>query len=198
MLPSYPPTEYWTGPPQQVHRLAVALLAAGEEVRVITTNGDGPRVLDVPAGRWIEFEGVPVFYGHRIQRAADFAWDAWRQISTAARSADVIHVTGNFSWMNLKAAAVARRTGVPVVVSPRGTLDPGALRFSPGKKALYFRLGGSRALAEAAAYHVTSDMERGYVEARYPGARIAWFPTASSCPRIRTSRGGRAPRPARG
>ncbi len=182
LIPAYPPTDYWTGPPHQVHRLVRELRAGGDDVRVVTTNGNGSRVLDVPAGRWIEHEGVPVFYGHRIPKTADFAWDAWRAISWAARSADVIHVTGNFSWMNLAAAAVARRTGVPVVVSPRGTLDPEALRFSSGKKAWYFRFGGSRALTEAAAFHVTSDMERAYVLARYPSARIEVVPNGVIVP----------------
>jgi glycosyltransferase involved in cell wall biosynthesis len=182
LISAYPPADFVTGPPQQVHRLVRELRAGGEDVRVVTTNGNGSHVLHVAAGRWTEHEGVPVFYGHRLVRAGDLSWDAWRAVDREARSADLIHVSGLFSSFNLSAAAASRRSGVPVVVSPRGMLDPEALAFSPRKKALYFRLGGSRALAEAAAFHVTSEMERTYVANRLPGARIEIVPNGVVVP----------------
>jgi glycosyltransferase involved in cell wall biosynthesis len=149
---------------------------------VITTNGNGPRPLDLPAGRWIEHEGVPVYYARRIPRTADLSWDAWRAIARESAGADLIHVTGIFSWFSLAAAVVSRRHAVPVVVSPRGQLDPDALVFSPRKKAVYFRLGGSRALNEAAGFHVTSEMERGYVSAAFPRGRVAIVPNGVAVP----------------
>jgi len=182
LIYAYSPADFVTGPPHQVHRLTRELRAAGSDVRVITTNGNGPQVLDVPAGRWIEHEGVPVYYGRRIPRTGNFSWDAWRAVVREAGSADLIHVTGIFSLFNLAAAAASRRCAVPVVVSPRGMLDPDALIFSPRKKALYFRLGGSRALAEAAAFHVTSEMERAHVAALLPGARIEIVPNGAALP----------------
>jgi glycosyltransferase involved in cell wall biosynthesis len=178
----YPPAEFATGPPQQVHRLSRELRAGGVDVRVITTNANGPSVVALPAGRWVEHEGVPVNYGRRIPRTADLSWDAWRTIVHEAANADLIHVTGIFSWINLAAAAASRRRGVPVVVSPRGSLDPDALVFSPWKKAAYFRLGGSRALHEAAAFHVTSEMERAHIAVLLPGARIEIVPNGVVVP----------------
>jgi len=162
--------------------LARELRAAGVDVRVITTNGNGRNALDVPAGRWTEHEGVSVYYGRRIPRTADLSWGAWREIVREAGSADLIHVTYIFSWLNLAAAAASRRHGIPVVVSPRGSLDPDALRFSPRKKALYFRFGGSRALEEAAAFHVTSETERAHVAGLFPGARIELVPNGVAVP----------------
>jgi glycosyltransferase involved in cell wall biosynthesis len=182
LIGAYPPADFSTGPPQQLHRLARELRAGGVDVRVITTNANGPDTLDVATGRWIEHEGVPVYYGRRIPRTADLSWDAWRAIAREADTADLIHVTGIFSWINLAAAAASRRRGVPVVVSPRGSLDPDALVFSPRKKAWYFRLGGSRALEEAAAFHVTSEMERAHVAALLPGARIGIVPNGVAVP----------------
>lgn len=179
---AYPPADFPTGPPQQLHRLARALRADGVDVRVITTNGNGSDVLAVPAGRFIEHEGVPVYYGRRFRRTADLSFDAWRAIVREGPAADLIHVTGIFSWMNLAAAAVGRRHGVPVIVSPRGSLDPDALIFSPLKKAVFFWLGGTRALDEAAAFHVTSQMERAHVAARLPGRRIEVVPNGVSLP----------------
>ena len=54
--------------------------------------------------------------------------------------------------------------------------------FSPKKKAWFYRAGGLRALAEAAAFHVTSEMERGYVEASVPGARTGLVPNGVTVP----------------
>lgn len=179
---SYPPTTHATGPPQQIHRLAQEMRARGVDVRVIATNADGPRTLDVPADRWIEFEGVPVFYGRRIPGTADLSWGAWRALHRDARRADLVHVTGIFAWINLAADHACRRRGIPVVVSPRGSLDPKALAFSPRKKALFLRLGGRRALERAAAYHVTSEMERDHVTAFVPGARTGLVPNAVVVP----------------
>jgi len=178
----YPPAKFYTGPPQQVHRLARELRAADVDVRVVTTNANGPDTIDLPTGRWVDFEGVPVFYGRRLPGTNKISWSAWRTIVREAAHTDLIHATGLFSWTNLAVAARARRVGVPVVVSPRGSLDPEALAFSPGKKAWFFRLGGSRALEEAAAFHVTSQMEREYVEAFVPGARTGLIPNGVIVP----------------
>jgi glycosyltransferase involved in cell wall biosynthesis len=167
----YPPADFYTGPPHQVHRLARELPAAGVDVRVVTTNANGPNTIDLPAGRWIEFEGVPVYYGRRLPGMGLLSWDAWRTIVREVARVDLIHVTGLFTWTNLAVAARARRAEIPVIVSPRGSLDPEALVFSARKKAWFFRMGGFRALEEAAAFHVTSQMEREYVEAFVPGAR---------------------------
>lgn len=178
----YPPADFYTGPPHQVHRLARELPATHVDVRVVTTNANGPDAIDLPAARWIEFEGVPVYYGRRLPGMGLLSWDAWRMIVREAANADLIHVTGLFSWINLAVASRARRVGVPVVVSPRGSLDPEALVFSARKKAWFFRMGGLRALQEAAAFHVTSHMEREYVEAFSPGARIGLVPNGVAVP----------------
>jgi glycosyltransferase involved in cell wall biosynthesis len=165
-----------------VHRLARELRLADIDVRVVTTNANGPLTTDVPTARWVELEGVPVYYGRRIPRTGHLSWSAWRTLGRESANADLIHVTGIFSWMNLATAGASRRHGIPVVVSPRGSLDPDALVFSPRKKTWYFRLGGSRALEEATAFHVTSEMERAYVEALRPSACIRVVPNGVEVP----------------
>lgn len=178
---AYAPAEFPTGTPQ-VHSLVRELHAGGIDVRVVTTNGNGARALEVATGRWTQHETVPVYYGRRIPRTADLSWDAWRTFEREAAAADLIHVRGMFSWINLAAAASGRRRGVPVVVSPRGMLNPEALSFSRWKKDLYFRCGGTRALEEAAGFHVTSDEERAHVHALLPGALIGIVPHGVTVP----------------
>jgi hypothetical protein len=60
VIPAYPPTDFFTGPPHQLHRLARALRAGGVDIRVITTNSNGPNTLNVATDRWTDFDGVPV------------------------------------------------------------------------------------------------------------------------------------------
>jgi glycosyltransferase involved in cell wall biosynthesis len=182
LIPAYPPADFPTGPPQQLHRVAREMRAGGVDIRVVTTNGNGLGTLDLRSGRWIEHDGVPVFYGRRVPGTSDVSWDTWRAIVREVGAADLIHVTYIFSWINLAAAAASRRQRVPVVVSPRGSLDPDALRFSSRKKAWYFRFGGSRALEEAAGFHVTSETERGHVSSLFPRARIAVIPNGVTVP----------------
>jgi glycosyltransferase involved in cell wall biosynthesis len=182
LIPAYPPADFPTGPPQQLHRVAREMRAGGVDIRVVTTNGNGLGTLDLRSGRWIEHDGVPVFYGRRVPGTADVSWDTWRAIVREAGTADLIHVTYIFSWINLAAAAASRRQKVPVVVSPRGSLDPDALGFSSRKKGWYFRFGGSRALEEAAGFHVTSETERGHVSSLFPRARIAVIPNGVTVP----------------
>jgi glycosyltransferase involved in cell wall biosynthesis len=178
----YPPADFYTGPLRQLHRLAGEQQVAGIDVRVVTTNANGPQTLAVPAGRWTEFEGIPVFYGRRLPGTDQLSWGAWRALAREAAHVDLIHVTALFNWPIVAAAASARRVGVRVIVSPRGSLDPEALVFSAKTKAWFFRFGGARALKEAAAFHVTSEMEREYVEAFVPGARTGLVPNGVTVP----------------
>lgn len=178
---SYPPTIFNTGPPQQIHALAMALRPHGVDVRVVTTNANGPGTLEVPAGRWVERDGVPVFYGRRLPGTADVSIQAWRALRAEVHDADAIHVTGIFGWFNIAVdrAAVGR---CPVIVSPRGSLDPSALLFGTSKKSWFLRLGGRRALQRAAAFHVTSEMEHRHVAAFLPGAATGVVPNGVDVP----------------
>ncbi|HZN54603.1 MAG TPA: glycosyltransferase [Candidatus Polarisedimenticolaceae bacterium] len=190
----YPPTTFATGPPQQVHALSRALREDGVDVRVVTTDYDGPRRLDVPTGRWTEHEGVPVFYGRRFAGTEDLSWQAWRSMRDEARAADLVHTTNAVSWTLFATAAASRRARRPFVISPRGSLDPAALAFSRRKKRVFLALGARRALAHAWV-HATSELEAGYVRALVPSARIGIVPNGVVVPDLPSARPGpRGPR----
>ena len=104
---SYPPTTFNTGPPQQIHALAQALRAMDVDARVVTTDANGPGTLDVPTGRWVERDGVPVFYGRRIPGSADLSLQTWRALRGERGNADAMHVTGIFGWFNIAVDRVA-------------------------------------------------------------------------------------------
>ena len=103
--------------------------------------------------------------------------------SCVARSGKVI-VHDNGVWLpaNRQIVRAARRTGTPLVISPRGMLLKGALAIRQVKKRLAWLLYQRRDLAAAAMLHATSDSEA--QELRELGARppIAVVPNAVDAP----------------
>jgi glycosyltransferase involved in cell wall biosynthesis len=79
--------------------------------------------------------------------------------SLLGSGADLIHA--NCIWMLPLhyAARAARKTGVPLVISPRGMLAPWALKRSKLRKALASLLVHPGAFEQAAGWHATSAME---------------------------------------
>ena len=75
------------------------------------------------------------------------------------RDADVLHVHELWSLSSLQVAGVARRAGVPYVVSIHGMLDDWSMAQKRLKKRLYLALAGNRLLAGAARVHCTARAE---------------------------------------
>lgn len=73
---------------------------------------------------------------------------------------DVVHAHGVWEEIQHRAAAIARKRGVPYVVSPHGMLDPYNLAGKRLKKQLYLLLRLRKTLARAAALHFTDEVER--------------------------------------
>ena len=161
VTPSFAPAFRYGGPIQTVLRLCQALQGAGVEVQVATTNADGPRDLDVPTDRWVDYEGVQVRYFARSIRIG-FApsTSLLTYLRAAAPRFDLVHVTSTFSFPALAAGVTARASSVPYVVSPRGSLQTWSLRQKRWKKVPYWFAYERRHLARAAAIHATASSER--------------------------------------
>lgn len=71
----------------------------------------------------------------------------------------ILHDHGQWLPINHASARLARRRGVPRVVSPRGMLSPWARRHRWWKKAIAWQLYAKRDLAQAAVLHATSRLE---------------------------------------
>lgn len=161
VVPTYLPAWRHGGPIASVHGLARALVARGHEVRVLTTNRNGPETMPVPVDEPMDLDGVEVRYfpaapPARLARSPRMG----RWLPVALAGADLLHVHSVFLWPPSAAARGARRAGVPYVVSPRGMLvrdlfsRRGALR-----KRLWLALEGRRMLRRAAAIAVTAELE---------------------------------------
>lgn len=161
VVPTYLPAVRYGGPIRSVHGLCAGLARRGHDVHVLTTNVDGSGVSPVPIGTPVRLDGVSVTYfrtglGRRIYRSPDMGVELERAASTF----DVVHIHAVFLWPTTAAAAAARRSGIPYVLSPRGMLVPELIdRKSSMIKRAWIALFDRRNLAAAAAIHVTSALE---------------------------------------
>lgn len=161
VVPTYVPARRHGGPALAVHGLGKALVAAGHEVTVFTTNVDGEDEIELPLGRPVARDGVEVFYfpvrfPRRLYRSPALAREARRRIAAF----DVAHLHSVFLAPTSAVARAAERAGVPYLVAPRGMLVPELIRRRGRlRKTLWLALVERRTLARAAGLHVTGDLE---------------------------------------
>ena len=73
---------------------------------------------------------------------------------------DIIHINGLWSEQSLYSAHIARKKGIPYIVSPHGMLYPQALSVKPIRKRIMRKLLFDRMLASAACIHATCEEEK--------------------------------------
>jgi glycosyltransferase involved in cell wall biosynthesis len=146
------------GPSQSVPALCAALAARGVEVQLHAVagwraaGGGAEPVFPVHRHRQ-DMAALPVLGSLCLSSALDAA------LQDAAPGLDVIHAHGLWLMPNIYPARAARRSGRPLIMTPRGMLGPAALAFSPRKKAAFWRLLQQSAVARASCLHATSDAE---------------------------------------
>ena len=161
VVPSYLPATRYGGPIRSVHGLARAQAARGHDVKVFTTNIDGPTVSPVPVGVPVEIDGVEVWYfptsvGRRLYRSPAMA----AALNSRNMSFDIVHLHSVFLWPTMMAARWAIATGTPYILAPRGMLVADLIaRKSGWLKRAWIALFERRTIAGAAALHLTSDVE---------------------------------------
>ena len=144
---------------RSVSALCAALVRAGHEVDVITTN-EGLSQTDFPGGgERVMREGVAVHYFPRARwrRAVKSGFAAAARIMVA--KSDIVHVTSIWHSSAFTIHRAAALQGKPIVVSPRGALGPYAWSKRRRLKAA-FHLLERRYLRRAAGFHFTSEQER--------------------------------------
>jgi len=103
---------------------------------------------------------------------------------------------GNFDGVHLghramiaRLTGVARRHGLPYVLSPRGMLASGAMRHHAARKRLAYQLIERRHLSSAALLHATSPAEALSIERRVAGVPVAILPNGVDAPPAACARG---------
>jgi glycosyltransferase involved in cell wall biosynthesis len=159
VVPSFYPAFVYGGPIYSVYELCAELTRLGCEVHVLTTDANGPhRVLDVPKRHDVTLPpGFSVRYCPRLYpHSVSFAF--LRKLPAAVRWADVVHLTGVYSFPTFPALFLARRFRKKVVWSPRGCLTNWAGSRRNLQKALWTKIAATLA-APQTVLHLTSQQE---------------------------------------
>src|SRR5215510_2500129 len=170
VIPSFAPAWYHGGPIYAAFGLTRALVQQGHNVTVMTTNINGPGVLDVPLGQPVLMDGVEVWY---FPLQWPRAWCFSRQLGFALRQQvsafDLVHIHSVFLWPTSAAAFWCRRFKIPYLLRPAGALDPICITkayerrwislSSQAKKGIYLATLGKMDLRHAAALHFASQAE---------------------------------------
>ena len=164
VTPYFAPAFRYGGPPRSIFGLCRALGEAGVEVEVFTTtaNGDEP-LAAAPEGT--DYEGVrvryfPLAFPQRYWRAPGLG----AALERALPAADLVHVHGLWNMTGSTAIARARAAGRPYVISPRGMLQPAAMRRHRVLKTAAYWAGERAHLGGAALLHATSAAEQRQIE----------------------------------
>ena len=158
------------GPSRAVAGMSQALEARGVRSEVATTDADGAGHLDVPLGEPVTYGGMHVRV-FRCQLSEKFKYSAplGRWLRGHVADYAVVHVHAVFSYAPIAAGAACRRSGVPYVVRPLGTIDPWSLTHRAALKRTLLHFGVQSLLAGAARIHYTSDEERHRAQQSLPG-----------------------------
>ncbi len=170
VIPSFAPAWRYGGPIFAALGLTRELVRQGHDITVMTTNIDGPGVLNVPLDRYVFLGGVKVWY-FPIARPKWYYFSPRlaSALRNQVRDVDLVHIHSVFLWPTTIAAFWCRRYGRPYIVRPAGLLDPVCLTksyetwqvslTSQMKKWLYLKTLGKMDLERAAAIHFTSEAE---------------------------------------
>jgi len=160
VTPYFAPAFRYGGPPRSILGLCHALVASGVEVEVLTTTANGSEELPA-APEGTEYEGIrvryfPLAWPKRYWRARGLA----AALDRALPEADLVHVHGLWNLTGSTAVARARAARLPYVISPRGMLQPAAMRRHRAlKTAAYWAVERSN-IRGAACLHATSPSEQ--------------------------------------
>ncbi len=192
--PAFAPAYRYGGPIRSVEGLVVELARRGVDVRVLTTDAHGRERLPERSG-WQTWRGVPVRYLHRWAMpdlAPALLWEAYLE----ARRSDVVHVMGLFSAPSMVGLVAAELAGKPVVLSPRGVLEPAALEMASARPKRAWLQAFGPALRRTTLFHATSPAEaQSIMRVLGPTARVRVVPNGADIePRdAALARKGRSP-----
>jgi glycosyltransferase involved in cell wall biosynthesis len=160
VIAAYKPAVIYGGPTMSVAMLCEALVHAGIPAEVFTTTANGAAELSVEAGRPALVDGVTVTYFKRVTKDhTHFSPAMLKTLWKRAEEFDVVHIHAWWNLVSVLTCMIALIKGIPVVLSPRGTLS--GYSFSnknTGKKKLIHHLLGKKLLAKCH-LHITARRE---------------------------------------
>jgi len=172
----FAPAHQYGGPPASLLGLCKGLQRSGVDVEVVTTTANGRTPLPASSPEGDHYEGVPVRYVPAAFPRRFFGARIRRPLADAIERADVCHIHGVWNVPEWWASHLARAARVPYVVSPRGMLQPQAMRRGRARKAVAYSLLERRNLSHAALLHATSEQEAEAIGRLQLGVKVAIVP----------------------
>ncbi|WP_322891584.1 MULTISPECIES: glycosyltransferase [unclassified Yoonia] len=183
VTPSFYPATFWGGPIFSTKAICDGIAVThGFDLRVLTTDAAGSAVGD-------RVRRVPLPY--RVDYACRIAGHSiapglLAPLPAAMIWADVVHLTGTYSFPTLPVLALARAMGKPLVWSPRGALQatqdwPDAPRIKA--KHLLERVAQVLRPTDTV-LHVTAGVEAAQSVARLSGIQTAVIPNCVTIPHV--------------
>jgi len=163
----YKPAYVYGGPTRSISLLCEAMAKRGADITVLTTNANGPSVLDVPVGKPMSVDGVRVFYFPVFRATGSFFYSPSlaRAIFSSVPRCDIVTCEALWEFALLPTMVACRRHRKPYVMPLRGQLMDWALEQKSWKKKVSLFLAGDHSLKRAAALHCTDPAEEHAVAA---------------------------------
>ena len=148
------------GPFRSVSGLAKAVTATGRTTVQVVGGCRSLRNWEADRREWLPIT-VDAIEGRGLRAAAAMAASISRAVAGAGRVGRpaVVHASGLWDHGSLAVDRTTRMATFPLVVSPRGMLEPWALNHRRLKKSVAMLLWQRRQLARADMLHATSEME---------------------------------------
>lgn len=160
------------GPSYSVTRLSEALAKSHD----VTLHALEPRPQSQPSVDAVFYEQLPIARSLGISPAMK------RGLFRAAPKIDTMHFHGLWMMPNVYPKQAVRGTDCALVMSPRGMLDPWALRWSSRRKAIFRRFLQNSVLDAVDCFHATSEKEALAIREAGYTAPIAVIPIGVDVP----------------
>ena len=144
------------GPAAAIVPMCRALEALGIEVVLATTSHGITQTHIDQIKKSVAARIFPAQFGESFKYSRPLA--TWLRMSV--REFDVVHIHAVFNHACMAAASACRKSGVPYVVRPLGTLDPWSMKQKALRKRLFWLSLGKTMLRRSAAVHYTAAAEK--------------------------------------
>ncbi len=158
------------GPARSVRHLSEYVLHDNNSVQLFTA---GPYTMEERSGT------VPFASIHELP-------DVLKRLKNSRET--VIHSHGVWHPVNHRASSIANRFRIPLIVSPRGMLEPWSLNYKKWKKRFAWIMYQKRDLLTARVLHATSVQEAENLKALELGVPIAVIPNGVQVTPIRNDK----------
>lgn len=182
--PSFYPAGQYGGPIRSGYGLCNGLANTPEiELRVLTTDSDGPNRIDFKDTPTRLPAGYDIYYCRRWF-GADIAPGLFGRLYTLINWADIVHLTAVYSPPTIPTLLLCKLLKKPVVWSPRGALQRWEGSTRTRVKRVWESVCNSLCKPDRVVLHSTSEAESLESAARIPRAQTAVIPNGIELPKL--------------